>query len=602
MKNIIFLFLLCSNVIFSQQKNPSYTFNKVTNDELKMDVYEKDPTANAVVLFEHGNTVVENNDKIYLKTTVYKKIKILNKEGEKHATVSILIYNDKNKSKEKVKHIKAITHNLNEPLTFLNDQHIYTNTKNENWKEVTFTFPNVKPGSVLEYQYDLESEFFFNFSGWTFQSDIPKVHSEFHASIPGYWIYNRHLNGLLKLSTNNATLKKNCFEAGNGSHADCEELTYIMKDVPAFVEEENYSTSKNNYISKIKFELSKILYTNGDVKNYTSSWKETDKRLKSDESVGKQLKNDSYFSKNLPKELLSNKNKLDQSKSIYTHIQNHFLLNKDKTYIFRDVDVKKAYKEKLGSVSEINLALIAALNAAKIDAKIFLLSTRDSGYPTKLHPVMTDFNYLVAHITIDDQTFILDASDKYLAFDMLPFKALNSYGRVLDFKNGSYWFSILPKINTYNRVSTLMRMDEEGTLTGKAKETTNGYFAKFKREKIRSNSEASYLSELENENQNLKILAYHNEKIDELNAPLVENFEIEQEAAELIGNKIYLNPFIKKYDKNPFQLEQRNYPVNFGYKFQEQYMASIEIPDNFIIKNVPKNIAYTLPNDGGTYT
>ncbi len=603
MKKISTLFLLfVTTLILSQSNKKPYTFDNVNIDMLKMKVYEKDTTANAVVIYEHGNTTVQNvNNSVFLRTTVYRKIKILNKEGEKHATVKIYIYNDKNKSKEKVKKIRAVTHNLNEPITNLKSKQIFTKTINSSWKEVTFTFPNVKPGSVLEYKYTLESKFFFNFSGWTFQSDIPKIHSEFHALIPGNWRYNRSFKGLINLSTNKATLKKHCFSLGHGTTADCEELTYIMKDIPAFIEEEKYSTTKNNYISKIKFELAEIFYTDGTSKQYTTTWKETDKRLKYDESIGKQLKSSSFLSKNLPNDLLIIEDKMSQCKSIYKYIQNHFSLNNDKVSIFKDVDVKKAYKEKLGSISEINLALISALKAADFDAKIILLATRDRGFPTKIHPIMTDFNYLATHLTINDQTYLLDASDDYLSFDMLPFKALNSYGRVLDFENGSYWFSTTPKIKTFEKISAKLKMNEDGTLIGNVKETYNGYFSKFKKELIKDKSEEEYLIYLENKNKNLEIISYTNEELDNHENPFIENFEIEIQAAESIGNNFYLNPFIEKYTKNPFQLKQRNYPVNFGFKISEHYTVQIDIPSNFIIKTIPKNIAFTLPNNGGLF-
>ncbi len=597
--NLMFICFLFSFISFSQFKYP-YTFGNIKQKELEMTRYDKDTSANAVVLYEHANSVViNNNQKIFIRTTVYKKIKIFNKDGEKNATVKIYIYNNKNKSREKVNDIKAITYNKGELNVNLLKDNIFTKTIDPNWEEVTFTFPNVKPGSVLEYHYNLESEFFFNFTGWVFQSDIPKIYSEFHALIPGNWKYNRSLKGMLRLATNKAEIKRNCFSVGSSFFADCEDLTYAMKDVPAFIEEEEYSTSKNNYISKIKFELAEITYTDGTSKKFTTSWKETDKRLKSDESIGRQLKYSTFFSKNLPNELLIIDDKLSQCKSIYMHMQNHFSLNDEKTYIFKDVDAKRAYKERLGSVSEINLALISALRAVDIDTKIILLSTKSKGFPTKVHPVMTDFNYLAAHITINNHTYLLDASDKYLSFDMLPFKALNSYGRVLDFKNESYWFSLSPEIKSFKRVSAKLTMNEEGLLVGNVKEINNGYFSKFKRELIKN--EEDYLTYLENENENFEILSYNNKNLNKLENSLEENFEIEIKSAEFIGNKIYLNPFIEKYTKNPFQLNQRNYPINFGFKINTLYRIQIDIPNDYIIKTIPKNIAFKLPNNGGSF-
>ena len=207
----------------------------------------------------------------------------------------------------------------------------------------------------------------------------------------------------------------------------------------------------------------------------------------------------------------------------------------------------------------------------------------------------------VAFITINEQNYLLDASDNYLSFDMLPFKALNGYGRVLDFENGSYWFTTTPKINTFERIGAALIMNEDGTLTGDLKKTYNGYLSKYKRELINEKSEENYLIYLENKTEKLEILSYTNEEFDNHEIPFKENFEIEIDLTETIGNSIYLNPFIEKYTKNPFQLEQRNYPVNFGFKINEIYIAQIDIPSDFIIRSIPKNIAFKLPNKGGMF-
>ncbi len=184
---------------------------------------------------------------------------------------------------------------------------------------------------------------------------------------------------------------------------------------------------------------------------------------------------------------------------------------------------------------------------------------------------------------------------------MLPFQALNNYGRVLDFEEGSYWFSTSPKVSTLEKINTKLIMDESGFLIGKVKKSYNGYFSKYKKELIDGKSEADYLSYLESKTKNLEILSYANENFEDHEKQFIENFEIEIQTAESIGGIIYLNPFIEKYTKNPFQLKQRNYPVNFWFKINEIYTAQIDIPSDFIIKTIPEDINLILPNNGDLY-
>jgi len=187
MKKIAILLLSFITINSFSQKNTEYRFGELKNEELNLKIYNLDTVANALVLYESGYTVFKiKNDKVIISTKHYKKIKIFNREGYKHASFSIRLYNNKT-GFESVDEIKAITHNhLNK--TFLSKSEIFEEKVNENWKEVKFTMPNLKEGSIIEVEYTLETPFKFNLTGWEFQSDIPKLYSQYKASIPGNYL------------------------------------------------------------------------------------------------------------------------------------------------------------------------------------------------------------------------------------------------------------------------------------------------------------------------------------------------------------------------------------------------------------------------------
>ena len=71
---------------------------------------------------------------------------------------------------------------------------------------------------------------------------------------------------------------------------------------------------------------------------------------------------------------------------------------------------------------------------------------------------------------------------------------------------------------------------------------------------------------------------------------------------ELIGNKIYLNPFIIKFfEENPFKLQERTYPIDFGYKDTYNYVMKINLGDNLKVLEIPGAINYALPNKSGSF-
>src|SRR5690349_22677640 len=84
-----------------------------------------------------------------------------------------------------------------------------------------FAIPDVKAGTVIEYQYEIMSPFTYNFRKWEFQADIPKVYSEYRTSIPGNYVYNIILRGYLQLTEKKDDVQQNCMHNGAGSSASC---------------------------------------------------------------------------------------------------------------------------------------------------------------------------------------------------------------------------------------------------------------------------------------------------------------------------------------------------------------------------------------------
>ena len=601
-KNLLILQLfILSSSLFCQEKSP-YKIGSISQADYELTVYEKDSTANAVFIYEHGKTTFHETDRrIVIRTKYYAKVKIFNKEGVKNATVRVPFYNNKQAS-EKVTKIRAITHN-GLKKTGLHQNNIFTEKISEHWSEVKFTMPNIKDNSIIEYEYTLESPFKFTFKGWEFQDDIPKIYSEFYALIPGNYVYNRRLVGYQDLLKNISEIKKRCFSvSGVPGAADCEELTYAMKEVPAFIKED-YMTSRENYIASIKFELSEFHGFDGSKNKYTKSWKSIDKEFRADKDIGRQLKKVDYIKKKLPTHLIEGENNLAKAKKIYSYIQNYFTWN-NKMRIFTEVRVKEAFENKVGNSSEINISLINALNAAGFDTEIMLMSTRNNGLPTKAHPIMSDFNYAIAKLNIGTESYLLDATNKEMPFGMLPFRILNGYGRVMNFKKGSYWHTINPKKNNLTNTTLNLKLNAKGNFQGAMHQSYNGYKAINKRKEIINLEEDDYLTKIEDAyvgDADLVVNSYNNTNLDSIDKPLKELFDITIDS-ELNGKYLLISPFIAdKTSSNPFKLKERTYPVDFGYPSTYQYILKLEIPEAYKVKELPKKAGFSLPNNGGTY-
>lgn len=593
-KEFIIIFCLISILSFGQRKK-STSLGKTTIEELKLHIYEKDSTANALVLQEHGNFYIDDRRDYKFTTDFYFRVKILKKEGFNKATIHIPLYD-----KEKVYDIKAITYNVSENnqivKTHLLKEKIYTKQTNQKWKEVSFTLSNIKVGSVIEYKYSVTSPY-SQIDDWNFQSDIPKVKSDFTAAILGNWRYNIRIVGYLKFDRDNPSVKKGCVYVPGIGNGACSILEYGMDFIPVFKEEE-YMLSKNNFISKLSFELESYTSPKGVITNYTKTWKTADKKLKYN-FLDNQSSKKKYFKKKiLHDSILTIQNKLSKAKVIHSFIKEHYTWN-GKHWPSRKVKIKKAFEEKNGNVFDINLSLYNALQAVDIESKLVLLATRNKGIPTKLHPVYTDFNYLIVKVIIEGKTYFLDAVDKNLPFGLIQFEALNGDGRVMDFKKGSFWESILlsQKTSKVTRVSLKLTNDN---LSGNLLVKRTGYSALNKRSELKGKAEEDILNDFETKHPDFEVEDVKIENLINQEKALKETYKINIDTEIIGSNKIRLNPFfVDRVAINPFKLNKRDYPVDFGYARSSVYLLSLTIPENYKAIRLPQNIGLSLPNKGG---
>ncbi|UCA54961.1 DUF3857 and transglutaminase domain-containing protein [Aequorivita sp. F7] len=592
-----FLILLSINFLYSQEREIA-EFREPSESDFALTVYEKDSTAAAVVLYEQGyyyyNTV---GDYIKLIKEVHRKIKVFDSKKFEGGTVDIpLFFSDE--TSEKLAGYSGWTHN-GKAKSKVDADAVFITSDPEIGKVFRMVFPNVKDGSIIEYVYKIESPFLFNFYGWEFQGELPKIYSEFLFKIPIAFQFNNVLYGNQKLYLNKSEVVGDCLQTTyNTEIIRCPMTLYAMKDVPAF-KMEDYMLSPKNYIARVEFEPKEIHTASGwsKTKKFSTEWKDVDKLLKKGD-IGDQLNKTSYFKKRLPDSILSKTDMPDKAKAIYSFIKDHYTW--DGSYYSSETEVKDAFDERKGSVPEINLSLINALEAAGLDAKLMLLSTRQNGLPTELYPVLTKFNYTVAVLTIQNKIYLLDATDKQAPFGVIPFRALNMQGRVMDFKNGSYWMPIEPFEKNIHYVNAQITAAADGTFSGKVSQANYGYIALEKRNTIEDETLQGYIKEKLNEKAGIEITDYQVDDIEKIEQPLKESYAISIEP-EIVGDKVILNPFFHKtyITENPFKMEARSYPMDFGFPFTNTYLISIDLGEVYEIEQLPKSRSIKLPNEDG---
>lgn len=611
------LLILLSFIIFTNYASAQdFEYDNPTESELQMKKYSGDTSAHALVLREYGRSRINlmSDDNIKLLYEYHVKIKIFDSKGFDNATVQIPVYNNKdNDSYEEVSDITGFTYYTDESgrtqKIELNAKNIYPVKENKHWANYKFTMPGIKNGCIIEYKYKLTSPYFENFHSWHFQWDIPKIYSEYEVHIPANYVYNASLKGSLKLTKNTSSVERNCFSAGGTQipfggvvGSDCSFIVYGMNDIPAFVDEENM-TSPKNFMSAINFELSEYTSPYTGIKTkMTKEWKDIDYQLKNYQEFGGQLKRKGLLKDKIAPIIAGKTDDLQKAKAIYAYLQKWFKWN-DFTGFYSVDGISKALDSHSGSIADINLSLIVALNVAGIKTEAVLLSTRDHGMINTLYPVLNDFNYVVAKVNIGDKSYLLDASDPLLAFGMLPLKCLNDQGRVMSLDKPSYWINlnaIQKRAKTYTFDLTLQ---ENGKLKGTLINYSVGYEAFEKRKAIKKfNTLDEYIENLGERLPRFKILTSEVTNLDSLNLPMSEKYEVEIDAYNSLHDKLLFNPFMLDWiTVNPYKLAERNFPVDLGMPSDSRVILVMHLPNNYTVENPPQNISYSLPNQGGRF-
>ena len=455
-----------------------------------------------------------------------------------------------------------------------------------------FTMPSLKEGSIYDITYTIRT-LFINIRSWKFQSEYPCKWSECIVTVPHNLSYTTKMQGIQPFFINSS------------NHATDQAMSYrwVKKDVMAFRMENNISSIKN-HIDKIAFQVNgsiegKMIVTNDPV----AKWKEQSKIYFKRRDLEESLDFENYWlEEGIGKIIDTSANVGQRTKLIYNYIRDNFICNVERAGIFPRHGLKEIYKDKSGTVSEINLLLIAMLRHYKITAEPAILSTRENGYADLDYPDLDEYDHLICIAENGEEMTPLDASQPKNPYGHLMANCYNGGAMILS----EYYpreFVLSPDSLLETEVTNAILMNGDNGDFGGSLSTTYGYDKSyFIREEIRKSSKTAYFKDKLVSNS--KYLNISQEDFDSLNnysLPLVMHFDFDLGDIKKI-DVLYFTPVISSSLKiNPFHSQSRLYPVEFPYKTDKVYTLSMDIPKGFVIDEIPKSATIKLNEDQGQF-
>ena len=617
-KKLLVILFLMTGLSVSAQQNVNTKFGKPTKEEMEMTVYSPDPNAEAVVLCRLTDVEYTVQTSSFLVDYREKfRIKVLKPEGARFAKVVIpyrmnmsvgnnisglrtsfmTIPMDRvsgNSSfqeqdgpmsegifgtdgDEMVEDIKATAFNQEGSkvvkTTLKKSDIVKTKIDDQNYL-VEFTVPNVKVGTVIEYEYNIHSQLFWELRDWYAQWEIPVIFAKLDMNIPNYLIFNIEDHGIQRL-TYTCTQGSLKYKVESDPLAlpmtvNTNHYVYIGRDLIG-MPKDDYVWNAQDHWAGITAELKTYRLRGMNQMDYARTWEQIDDMILNSDDLGIHLNDHSPLANELKAAKVEEIADLrDRVAAVYKLVMSKVKWNGK--YELSPALTSETLKKGEGSNADINLLLIQSLHDAGLNAAPVMLRTRDLGLlPYNFPSVRKLSTFLVGVILPTGRNIYLDASSKNGYLNVLPEVMLVERARLVQKGNKSQWVNLQKLLRSQKNTVITATLTPDGKLSGKQTTRYEGLAAAQYREKAGINEFAP-------------------EATEEVEFTL---------QGDVSDGKISLCPFKNPpLESNPFNASKRLMPVEFPCISTERIVINITLPEGYTMESKPQSTIVSTPDKG----
>lgn len=604
MKKHCFVLLLtylfcCSNGIKAQVTKPNMSWGKPTKEEMSMTECSMDKDADAVVLY-HSTYVYYafQGESFKVVYEVKNRLKILKPEGKRMADNQITyIENETTRNtREIVSGLKATAYNMEDGKvvkTKLEKSMINEERLDKNQMVVKFSVPQVKVGTVIEYEYRITSDFFYHIRDWNAQRDIPVLYAYYKLSIPEWFSFNVEETGMNQMEKKEYSEPMTLLFRGGTENILTNVKTFVGRDLPALVDDD-FVWHATDYSNKVTAELADIFVPGAVYQSYTSTWDDVDGQLMSDEDFGGSLKRSSPLKEEIAAAgIPAIANKKERVEAVWKLLKSRVKWNGN--YALWGQTASKLLKEGTGNNADINFLFINMLHDAGIEASPIVMSTRKHGRMPLTHASMKYLNtFVVGIVTDDDKMMYFDSSAEDGYLNVLPANLLTSRARLVKKGAKGSWINLQESARGHESTSIVATLDANGVIKGRKDHMLLYEDAAVLRRKWREAKDSVELIAAMQDKDGIEIESYKVEGRDDFSPNMKETITFSKHV-DTAGEAIYLNLFIMPQMKSsPFTNKERMLPVEFPYKGLEAYNVSLTLPEGYVVEDMPKPVILKL--------
>lgn len=590
MKKLI-LFLFVAFHLPAAAQTPIPEFGKIDKADLLLTSCPFESSATAMKLLDLQE--IDFDYDYYGSKLVTEKrvrIKVFNEKSYKHATIRIPYYSKRRVTR--IKDLEAIVYNLdaagNVVTEKLDKKEFFKEKTEDNIGIINFTFPNLKPGSVIEFRYRKIEKDIARIDSWILQDEIPVRQAYCILTTPNT---SRVFEKVLGADT--IDQKKDFIE---NKTSRLVKRTYSRENIPSFREEPFMSSVKDNLL-KVIFILIPHASFSTDLMTPAVRWKIFGTTFLHSPFMEGQLK------KNLKgaEPIIDSAKKItviaDRIRYIYEQVQKQIPEIGEQTAF--PEDIMDAWENHNGSTAETNLALLNLLRKSGVTAQPILVSTRENGKINTDFPSPGQLNGLDVMARDSNEVFVMDASLKYQSPFVPPFNILNREGLLLNDEDAE-WVTITdnrPLLKNLINITAIFT--DSGYIQGSA---YNIFYDYYKSMMLDSTSEDDKKNYFNKKPDGLKMLSAAFENTQNDNQPLIQKLEFDYTGPNT-GNYYFINPqFLMTANSNPFVQTTRHTDIDLGSRQELILKINLEFPDSiYTVDFIPGNILVRAPDSSFMY-
>ena len=462
----LFVLLFWPACMAMAQDKVNMKFGKPTKEEMQMTTYEAEPDAEAVVLCRLTDVEYSIQQTGYLVDYREKvRIKVLKPSGVRYAKVVVPFLKntpidnrnssskkvlkvdatDNNSvsssfeeqagamttadldrySEESVEDVKATAYNLqgSKVVKSVLKKGAFVETKiDDQHYQVEFTVPDVKEGTVIEYEYTLHSELFWLLHDWFAQCEIPVVYAKLDMNIPRYLLFNLEEHGVQRLITSceSGTMRFKLESDPLAAQTVVPSNHYVSvgRNLKG-MKQGNGVWSMQDNCAGITALLKHYSMRGAAVVDYTRTWEQIDEMVLKSDDLGKQLQEHSPLAAELKEAKIEEIANMRQRAEAVAKL----VLSKvewNGRYEMSPANTEETLKNGGGSNVDINMLLLQSLQDVGLNAAPVMLRMRNQGVLTMDYPSVQKYTTFIVGVVLPQGNLYLDASSADGHFNALP--------------------------------------------------------------------------------------------------------------------------------------------------------------------------------------